>query len=176
MESGKLNDQQRHELWGDVHNAMEQQMEKRMDTYFAAAPAQRTAILDQQIDEMQARMKEWQQRRTQDGQTPRDPNSRRLGDRTRRPEAPGTSGRPAAAPGGSPPPANAGGGPGGGPGGGGFRGDRHGPPSREQRKDHFESRDPDSRARRMAYTSAMQARAQQRGIQMPMMGRGGRDH
>lgn len=167
VDTGKLTEEQRHELFRSVHDAMEKQMDKRLDEYFVAAPANRTAILDRHIDEMQARMKEWEQRRAQGAPEPRDGTAGGSGDRPRRSEQAGASGGSA----GGPPSA------GGGPGGGGFRGDRHGPPSREQRKERFESRDPDSRARRMAYFSALQARAQQRGIQLsgPMMGPGGRN-
>ena len=46
--------------------------------------------------------------------------------------------------------------------------------SRSERKERSESRNPDQMARRMAYFSALQKRAAERGVQMPF-GRGGRD-
>ena len=163
-EKGNLTEAQRHELFHSVHTAMDEQMNKRIETYFAAAPADRNAILDRDIDEMQTRMKDWQKNHPPGSQ---DPNHRGFGG-----NRPGGPGQPNAAGTGTTG-ANANpGGPPGGPPGGGF-GDRHGPPTREQRKDHFESRNPDEHARRMAYFNALHARAQQRGIQLPMGPRGG---
>jgi len=46
-------------------------------------------------------------------------------------------------------------------------------PSQEERKSRSESRNPDQMARQMAYFSAMQQRAKERGIQMPGRGPGG---
>ncbi len=170
MDRKDLTEEQRHELWQNVHNVMEARMDQRMNDYFAANETQRKAILDRDIDEMQARMKEWQQRRAQrerDGAT----------------RGPGSTGGPGGGQrGGSP--AVAGGRPGGasasaapGPNQGGPRGgDHRGPPSRDQRMRRTQSRDPDQAARRMAYFTALHARAQERGIQMPgpMGGPGGR--
>jgi len=45
---------------------------------------------------------------------------------------------------------------------------RRNPPTREQRKQRSESRNPDMMARRMAYMTAMRQRAQERGIEMPL--------
>jgi TolA-binding protein len=160
-----LTDDQRHEIFQNVRTVMEAQMDKRMDEYFAATTeSQKQAILDRQIDEMQARMKEWQQRRAQrdqqqqQGQPGTDRGSQRGGNNA-------AAGGAAAGPGAAPAA--------GGNQGPGFRG-RRGPPSHEERMRHTQSRNPDQSARRMAYFTAMRARAQQRGIQMPWGPPGGR--
>ena len=125
-------------------------MDQRMNEYFAAAEPQKLAILDSHLDEMQARVKEFQQRRAQ---RPQGESNRAAPAQPGGSAAPAVSGRP------------------GGP-------DRHGPgnshgqPSRERRKAHSESRNPDSSARRNAYFAALNARAEQRGIQMPWGGPG----
>ncbi|HSW46090.1 MAG TPA: hypothetical protein VLM89_11020 [Phycisphaerae bacterium] len=165
MESGNLTEEQRHELRENVHEVMEAQMDKRLDEYFTAPASQKQAILDRHIDEMQARMKDWPQRREREG------TDRRPATADGRPRPGGSAGTEAARGGGS------GGSAPNSPGAGGD-GRRHwggpGGRTREQEKLRSESRDPDARARRMAYFTAMRQRAEQRGIQMPMMGgRGG---
>lgn len=161
-----LTEEQRHQVFENAHAVMEQQMDKRLDAYFATTDEkQRVALIDRDLDEMQKRMKERQARESQ------NPTTRPRGG----PEA-GRSGRggmggPGGGGGGTVA-QGSGGGPGAGP-GGGPPGGRRGEPTQQQRKMRTESRDPDQQARRMAYFSAMQKRAQQRGIQMPMFGRGG---
>jgi hypothetical protein len=170
MASGNLNDEQRHALWQNVHTVMETQMDQRMDEYFTAPASERQAILDRHIDEMQVRMREFEQRRTQWEQ------ERRTRDALNSASTAGNAGTagaaPTAGPGSAPRP-----GPPGGPGAGpeaGRRGGHFGPPSREERKMHTEARDPDRSARRMAYFTAIRGRMQQRGIEMRgPMGRGG---
>ena len=156
MERGNLTDEQRHEVWENAHTVMEAQMDKRLDEYFTANESQRPAILDRQLDEMQAHMREWQQRR---GQSDRQGSDRGPASGQRGPANATASGRA-----GGPPRDH-------GPGFGGDHrggGDHHwGPPTHEQRKQHFESRDPDRTARRTAYFAALSQRAEQRGIQMP---------
>jgi hypothetical protein len=162
-----LTEEQRHELWQSARTAMEAQLDKRIDEYFAASDSQKQAILDRQIDEMQARMKEWQQRRAQweqQGQQGRPGSAR--------PDGGGRGGGSAASGGGTGGPPGAAPGAGGPP--GGPRGDRHGPPSREERMRHTQARNPDQAARRLAYFTAVRKRAEQRGIQMPFGPPGGR--
>ncbi len=154
MSRPELSDQQREAIHDNARAVMEAQMDVRMNAYFAAPQAQRKAIIDRDLDEMQARMKEWQQRR------PRDESGRAPGDRPQ-----GSARRDAQAPG-SPPP-------GGGPQAdrrGGPRGDHNSTP--QERKTRSESRDPDKTARRTAYFTAMRQRAEERGIQMPFRGGG----
>jgi hypothetical protein len=129
-------------------------MDKRIDEYFAAAtPAQRNAVLDRQIDEMQARMKEWQARRAQHanddhGPGDRGPRSTPTASANRSSAQPASGGTTTARP------------------AEGRRGMHH-EPTRQERKTHSESRDPDKAAKRMAYFAAMRQRAEQRGVQMP---------
>lgn len=163
MESGKLTEEQRHELMQNVRSTMEAQMDKRMDEYFTAGEKEKQAILDRHIDEMQARMKEMEQRRARwnrDG-------TARSADRGQ-PSGPpgggaGGGGAANAVASGAPAAGNA-------PSGGPSWGDRRGPPTRQERKMFMESRDPDKMARRMAYFAAIRQRAEQRGIQMPWPG------
>ncbi|HOW18629.1 MAG TPA: hypothetical protein PLC79_06295, partial [Phycisphaerae bacterium] len=159
-----LTEEQRHELWQSARTAMEAQLDKRIDEYFAASDSQKQVILDRQIDEMQSRMKEWQQRRAQWEQQGRPGAAR--------PDGGPRGGGSAASGGGSgggPGAAPAAGGPPGGP-----RDGRHGPPSREERMRHTQARNPDQAARRLAYFTALRKRAEQRGIQMPFGPPGGR--
>jgi hypothetical protein len=151
MQRTDLTEEQRHAIHENLRAVMEVQMDKRLDEYFTAPPAQQKAVLDRHLNEMQTRMKEWQQRRAERGE-PARPGEPRPG-----------SGQAA----GSPPPgpgAQAAGAQGGRPGG---PDGRRGPPTREERKTHSESRDPDKMARRIAYFTAMRERAEERGIQLP---------
>lgn len=171
-----LTEEQRRQAFENAHAVMEEQMNKRLDAYFAATDEkQRLAMLDRDIDEMQRRMKERQQREAQAGRTggpgARGPGGGGSGGPPRATGGAGGSGGGAGvaqgpqAPGGAPGTAAPGGGP-----PGGWRGG--GPPTREQQKMRTESRDPDQSARRMAYFTALRKRAEQRGIQMPTFGRG----
>jgi len=165
-----LTDEQKHEIRENAHAVMEIQMDRRVDSYFAAkTDSERQALLDQQLEEMQSLRKEWEQRRAQ-----RQQEGANLG---AAPSQPGGGAGPVGTAGGTGPDGVPGAPPAGGPPAGfdrGRRGDHSGPPSREQRKMHTESRDPDRSARRMAYFTALQQRAGQRGIQLPgFMGRGG---
>jgi hypothetical protein len=164
MNRTDLTEEQKHAIRENAREVMEAQMDKRMDQYFTAtSDSQKQVILDEQIDEMQAHMKDWEQRRAQ-WQKDHPGETRGPG---------GGPGGPGGPPGGPPGGGSAGsttgqsGGPNAGP------GDRHGPgqhqpgAERQHQKMRTESRDPDRSARRMAYFTAMRQRAQQRGIQMP---------
>jgi hypothetical protein len=157
MNRTDLTDQQRHELHENVHQVMEAQMNERLDEYFKAPASDRQAILDRQLDEMQAHMREMQQRYGQSGRPNRGDDRRQNGPGDAGPAATGTGG-PNVAGG----PNGAGGGP-----GQGWHDRHHGPSTRQERKLHSESHDPDQRAQMMAYRTALRKRAQERGIQMP---------
>lgn len=58
-----LTDEQRDEVRRNMRQAWTGVMDERVDDYFAAAPEDREAILDKQIDEMQERMTGWAERR-----------------------------------------------------------------------------------------------------------------
>ncbi|MBN1488448.1 MAG: hypothetical protein JXA69_00905 [Phycisphaerae bacterium] len=159
MRREDLTEEQQHELRENAREVMDAQIEQRLDEYFVASQDQRKMILDRQLDEMQSRMKEWQQRRTErerdgapQGERPRPSGAAPAAE----PGSPGTT--PQARPG---PDDRS-----------GRFGDRRGPPTQEQRKMRSESRDPDQRARRMAYFTALRKRAEERGIQMPFFGGG----
>ncbi len=150
----QLTEAQREELHRNLRTVMEDSMDKRLKAYFAAGESERKVLLDRDIDEMRSRMQEMEKRRAEqkgknaEGGPPPDGNG----------PPPGAGG---------PPPGDPGGGPGGPSPGGPGRGPP-GPPSRDQRKDWTERRDPDRMARMMSYMTAMRKRAEERGIQLPM--------
>jgi hypothetical protein len=159
MDRTDLTDEQKHQIRENAHNVWEARMDQRMDDYFNAPANQKQAILDRHLDEMQARMKDWEKRRAEHD--------------AQRTAAGGAQTADASGAGRNGPPGGPGNQAGGRPGDTGGRGPgRGGPPSREQRKSHSEARNPDQQARRMAYFGAMQQRAQQRGMQMPFGGGG----
>ncbi len=62
-----LTDEQRKQIGQNIRSVWESAMRERMDQYYAATTDEdRTAILDQQIDEFEQRRKEWEQRRKAD--------------------------------------------------------------------------------------------------------------
>jgi hypothetical protein len=56
---GKISREQAREI---MQESWEKRMDKQLDDYFALPEKDRTKYLDKQIDEMQARMREWQSR------------------------------------------------------------------------------------------------------------------
>ena len=140
-----LTEQQRRQLGSNVRQVMGARMNQRLDEYFTADKAQRRVILDRQIDEMRQRIRERQQN---EGQNRGDGGGRGMGMGMGMGLGRGGDGNPR--------------GPDGGP-----HNRRDGQPTREQRKQRSEARDPDSRARRMAYFTALRQRAEERGIEMP---------
>jgi len=151
MNRTDLTDAQRDELRRNMHNVFEAQMEKRLDEYFTADAGQRRAVLDRHLDQMQPMLRQMAERRAQWER-----------ERQNRPVQPGNAGASAGAA-----PAGLGMAAGGGPPGPGRRDWRNNPPTQQERKMWSESRDPDQRARRMAYFTALRQRGQERGIQMP---------
>jgi hypothetical protein len=149
-EMDKLTPAQREEVMRPMRERMQQDMNKRMDEYFALSPQQRMAFLDAEIQKMEKWRKDFENRMRQ-----------------------GNQGRNGAAVG--PPPGGAGGGPGGGPGmpGGGPPGGPKGGPGggpgpgpwamgadarklfRNDMLDHFS---PAQRAKMDAFFSDMQKR------------------
>ena len=61
----QLPPEQRELLREQQHEAMQKEMEKRVQDFFALPPSQRTAALDKQIDEMQRQRQAWEQMRAQ---------------------------------------------------------------------------------------------------------------
>ncbi len=58
-----LTDEQRRELRGNMRRVMRTALTQRVDEYWNADDAQRDAVLDRHIDDLQARMAEFQKRR-----------------------------------------------------------------------------------------------------------------
>ncbi len=158
FENQDLSEAQREQLRDNAREVRRAFMETRLNEYFEAPEEEQVAILDRHLDEFMARGAEWRQRRGERAASrpAGRPTDRPVGQATNRPAGQGASAQ-------SGPPSGP-------PGPQGRRGPRT-PPTREQRKVRSESRSPDRRARHMAYRTAMQKRAKERGLEMP--GRGG---
>ena len=142
-----LSESAQRELRHTFGEGMRKVMDQRMDAYFKAPEAQRNAILDQQIREMEAMRTQMMAMRQQGG-GPGGFGGRRGGG------ADGDSGGPrgeAAGQGGS----------GGGP---GNRGNMSEEQRDQRRKDHMEHGDPQERSRRMEYMSAIRDRRKELGL------------
>lgn len=66
MERKDLTDEQREKIGDNLRQAFEEEMDNRVNEYFAAKPEDRDAILDKQIDEMEQRRKDFEARREQE--------------------------------------------------------------------------------------------------------------
>ena len=161
-----LTEEQRREVFHNMGQVREAETDKSIDEYFTAAPEQKNAVLDRQIDRFQEVMKAmgpgggpggWGRR--PDGGQPNGPRGPRAdGQNGQRPDDHGgQQGNQARRPDGQDH----------GPGGPGGRGRGNTPDARKRRS---ESQDPDRTAKRMAFRSALMARAKERGIQMPFPG------
>jgi hypothetical protein len=76
------NDDKKREIREQMMDAMQTQMENRVNEYAALQPDSKTVYLDKIIDEMQARRAEFMARDANDGNGPPDPNRfRRFGPR-----------------------------------------------------------------------------------------------
>ncbi len=64
----ELTDEQRRELMRNMRNVRRSSMQERIDNYFAANEDDKQALLDEQIDEFQKRMKEMELRRKEAGE------------------------------------------------------------------------------------------------------------
>lgn len=167
MSRPDLNEVQREKLRDNMHVLREEHEDQRINAYFAAPEAERKVMLDKQLDEMQAHMKEWQQRRAA------NPGRGATGEANRGPRDANRASRSGGSSGGSGGggQASVGGAGGPRPGGPGGRGPRN--HTQAERKQRSESRDPDQTVRRYAYMQALQGRAKERGIDMPFHGPGG---
>ncbi|OWY70148.1 hypothetical protein B7486_17770 [cyanobacterium TDX16] len=138
MRDEKLTDEQRRKLGESMRATWEGEMQKRVNEYFNADPAERDAILDKHIDEMEQWRKMMDERREkeeqaaeEEGKTEEEIEKEREKEREK------------------------------------WR-DRMKSRSREERKKDSETRDPNEQAQRMAYFSAMRKQMEKRGIQAPM--------
>ena len=149
-ESEKLTDEQRSTLRAEMRETRTEQMRTRIDSYFAMNSEQRKAYLDEQIDEMEQRRKEWQKMAKQR-------EARGEGDRG---EARGQGDRR---------------GPGRPRGAGGGRGrdaNRTAEDRNDRRRGFLSHSSAEDRAKFMAYLEDMNERREARGME-PMGGRGG---
>ncbi len=58
-----LTDEQRRQALRNMREVWRSTLTDRMEEYFDASPEEKVAVLDQHIDQLQARMKEWEKRR-----------------------------------------------------------------------------------------------------------------
>jgi hypothetical protein len=143
-----LTEEQRHAAFENMRRVWETELDQRIDEYYAAPEAEKTAVLDRQIDEFTERMERMRQVHEQDRQANQRGEGEARGDReaTSRPRRDWRQ--------------------------------RMAEMSVQERKTRSESRNPDQTARHMAYFAAVRQRMEQRGIQMPRgpgggFGRGG---
>jgi uncharacterized membrane protein len=139
--SNELTDEQRELLRRNMMEVMEGEMDRRVNEYWAAAEADRQAVLDRHIDEMVERAPRWMDamRKMREAEREKEKEANANGDgqngngerRERR------GGR------------------------GGF--------SKEQQQKRVEGTSAESRMKRMSYFMAAHARATERGVRMPMM-------
>lgn len=74
----QMTDEQRQQYRKNMGSMMRQRMQQRMDDYFKSSPEEKTAKLDESIDRMQQRMKQWEQRRASgESERPRGERPRR---------------------------------------------------------------------------------------------------
>lgn len=137
MRDEKLTEEERRKLGESMRATWEAEMKKRLDEYFDADPAERDAILDKHIDEMEEFRKYMDERRAKEeeeakaeGKTDEEIEKEREKERDK------------------------------------WR-DRMRSKSREERKADSETRDPNQMAKQMAYWSAMRKQMEKRGIKMP---------
>ena len=142
-ETEQLSPEQREEVRHQMRQQFERRMQERVDAYFALPPEQRTAHLDQQIDAMEQRRKEWESRRARQGQTQQ--GQTRQGQPRR--DA-GARGR------------------------GGNRRNMSAEQRSQRRKQRLDRSTPEQRAKRTAYFDALRKRRQERGLPDFPRGRG----
>jgi len=66
MRRDDLTDEQRRQIAENMRTVWQEEMQKRVDEYFAASEEEKNAVLDRQLDEWRERMKEWEQRRKEE--------------------------------------------------------------------------------------------------------------
>lgn len=137
MRREDLTDEERRKLGESMRATWEAEMQKRVDEYFNADPAERDAILDKHIDEMEEFRKHMDDRRAkeeeeakEEGKSEEEVEEEREKEREK------------------------------------WR-DRMRSRSRDERKADSETRDPNQMAQRMAYFSAMRKQMEKRGVKMP---------
>lgn len=143
-----LSEEQRRELRDNFRTVFEERMNQQMDVYFTATPEEQVALLDEQIDRFQEQAGDWERRR-EEWRKEREAREKERAANGETGEGESEEDRRQS-----------------------WR-DRRANMDRSERKERSETRNPDQMARRMAYFSAIQKRASERGVRMPF-GRGGR--
>lgn len=140
----------RDQMRSAMGSAFEQEADRRMNEYFGLPEQDRDKYLDGLIDEMRERMEEWQRRRAEQGDRPREEG--RGEGRGEGPAEPATEEERA-------------------------QREAEREERRQQMEQRRAERDastpPDVRAKRAEFRAALMRRALERGIQMPGGGRGG---
>lgn len=77
LQREELSEEQRRELRKNMREVWRSVMDERLAEYFAAADADRQAVLDRHIDEFQERRKQWEQRRKEREEDEGDAEKRR---------------------------------------------------------------------------------------------------
>jgi uncharacterized membrane protein YgcG len=145
-----LSEEQQRELRDNFRTVFEERMNQQMDQYFTAAPEAQVDLLDEQIDRFTEQAGDWEKRR-EEWQKEREAREKERAKNGETREGESEEDRRES-----------------------WR-NRAANMDRGERKERSETRDPDQMGRRMAYFSALQKRAAERGVQMPSFGRGGRD-
>jgi hypothetical protein len=140
--SKDLTDAQRDLMRRNMMEIMEGEMDRRINEYWAAPESDRQAVLDKHIDEMVERAPKWMEamRKMREAEREKEKDANSNGD--------GSNG-------------NGGERRRGGWGRGGF--------SKEQQRQRVEGRTAESQMKRMSYMAAAWARANDRGVRLPMM-------
>jgi hypothetical protein len=156
-----LSEEQRRAAFDNMRELFEKTMDDHASEYASAkTEAEKQAVLDKHLAEIQEHAKEWEKDR-EEWRKRREKERAAGGEKGTGPEAGGPGGKP-----GDPPPPGQGG-------PDGRRGGRMGNMSTQERKARSESRDPDKMARRMAYFNAVRKRADEKGVKLPFGGMGG---
>lgn len=145
MDRKDLTEEQRMQIGDNMRTVMEEQMQARMDEYYRAPEAEREAILDRQIDELQKFRKRMEERREKE-EAERAAEGKQMTEEERQKEREKRMEQ--------------------------WR-KREATKSKAQRKQESESRNPNQMAQRFAYWGAMNKRMQARGIEPPRFGPGG---
>jgi hypothetical protein len=143
LEQENLSEEERRAAREQMREAMQARMDTRLDEFFNAGEADRQAVLDRHLDEIQKEMAEFEKRRAEWEKRRQEREAAAASDPNRDPNAPREQRwqRPNMA-----------------------------AMTPQERKERAESRDPDRMGRMMSYMAALRARAEQRGIQMPQWG------
>lgn len=143
LEQENLPEEERRAAREQMREAMQARMDTRLDEFFSASEADKQAVLDRHLDEIQKELAEFEKRRAEWEKRRQEREAAAASDPNRDPNvAPERR----------------------------WQRPNMAAMSPEERKQRSESRDPDRMGRMMSYFAALRARATERGIQMPQWG------